>query len=168
MSVVRVALTVVAAIASLAFLAGAEDAKEAAETESHMGFKSQTHCPVMGGEIDSTVFTDIQGQRVYHCCPGCSKMLKEDPDKYFEKAAADSIIFQNIQTICPVGGEPLGSEPVYTYYEGRTVALCCAKCGAVFAENPEEYLKKLDEEPERTEKARVKENCSHEKSGHMH
>ena len=45
----------------------------------------QTHCPVMGGKIDSTVYTDIHGQRVYHCCPGCSESLKKDPDKFFKK-----------------------------------------------------------------------------------
>jgi len=33
--------------------------------------KNQTNCPVMGGKIDSTIFTDIQDQRVYHCCPMC-------------------------------------------------------------------------------------------------
>jgi YHS domain-containing protein len=113
MSITRSILTVGAIIAVLAFTAGAEDVKETAKAESPKKLKNQTHCPVMGGEIDSTAYTDIQGQRVYHCCPGCSKALKADPDKYFKKAAAEGVLFENIQTTCPVGGEELKEGLVY-------------------------------------------------------
>ena len=44
-------------------------------------FKAQPLCPVLGGKIDSTFYTDIRGKRVYHCCPMCSKKMKADPDK---------------------------------------------------------------------------------------
>lgn len=42
----------------------------------------QTTCPVMGGPIDDTVFTDYQGRRIYFCCPGCIATFKADPVKY--------------------------------------------------------------------------------------
>lgn len=126
-------------IASLAFSAEGEQTEKAAPT-----FKNQTHCPVMGGKIDSTVFTDIQGQRVYHCCPGCIKPLKEDPDKYFKKADAERIIFENIQTQCPVSGEELEEKKVSTYFEGRTVYFCCEKCIGEFKKDPNKYLQVMD------------------------
>jgi YHS domain-containing protein len=147
----------------VAFGAGAEDAKETVKAETPKELKNQTHCPVMGGEIDSTVHTDIQGQRVYHCCPGCSKALRADPDKYFEKAAAEGILFENIQTTCPVGGELLKEGSVYADYEGRRLAFCCAKCEAAFHKDPEKYLKGMDGKPRIIENKKATE---HEEHGH--
>jgi YHS domain-containing protein len=99
----------------------------------------------MGGKIDSTYYTDIQGQRVYHCCPKCSAKLKADPDKYFKKAAADGVLFQNIQKICPVSGEDLESAKFYTDYQGRRILFCCNKCKKSFASNPTKYLAMMDQ-----------------------
>ena len=47
--------------------------------------KAQTHCPVMGGEIDRKVYLDYKGKRVYFCCPGCLEKFKADPDSYIKK-----------------------------------------------------------------------------------
>lgn len=61
-----------------------EPAKYAAKLAA--SYTYQTHCPVMGGEINPTVFTDLpSGERVYYCCPGCDKELMEAPDKYAAK-----------------------------------------------------------------------------------
>ncbi|UCD94328.1 MAG: hypothetical protein JSU69_11290 [Candidatus Zixiibacteriota bacterium] len=131
----------------------AAEEKEEAQKEPAGLFKNQTHCPVMGGEIDSTVYTDMQGQRVYHCCPMCSDKLKADPDKYFKKTAEQGILFENIQTVCPVSGEKV-NDSVFVDYDGRRVYFCCDMCIAGFAKKPNEYLLKLDkaatvnEEPE--------------------
>ncbi len=108
-------------------------------------FKHQTKCPVMGGDIDSTAYTDIQGQRVYHCCPMCSAKLKADPDKYFKEAAEQGILFENIQTNCPVSGEKLSKKEAYVDYQGRRVYFCCPDCIPDFNKDPQKYLKKLDE-----------------------
>ena len=107
--------------------------------------KPQTHCPVMGGTIDSTVYTDIQGQRVYHCCPMCSKKLKADPDSYFEKAAAQGVLFENIQTKCPVSGKPI-DKSYFTDFQGRRVYFANEKSKDKFAKEPAKYLAKLDEQ----------------------
>ncbi|MCP4511744.1 MAG: hypothetical protein GY826_35685 [Fuerstiella sp.] len=32
---------------------------------------SNTHCPIMGGEIDGQTFVEWNGQRVGFCCPPC-------------------------------------------------------------------------------------------------
>ncbi len=42
----------------------------------------QTICPIMGGKIDKTVFTEYQGKKVYFCCPGCIDEFNKDPEKY--------------------------------------------------------------------------------------
>ena len=98
----------------------------------------------MGGKIDSAVYTDIQGQRVYHCCPMCSDKLKKDPDKYFKKAAEEGVLFENIQETCPVSGMKLEKKEVHIDHKGRRVYFCCEGCIGAFNENPENYLAKLD------------------------
>lgn len=137
-----------AAVLMLGLTAGAHASDDVAakkEADAPKKLKNQTHCPVMGGEIDSTAYTDIQGQRVYHCCPMCSEKLKADPDKYFKEAAAQGILFENIQTACPVSGKELQNKDTYVDYEGRRVVFCCPNCIPTFKEDPAKYLKKLDE-----------------------
>jgi Cu(I)/Ag(I) efflux system membrane fusion protein len=53
--------------------------------------KPQTHCPVMGGEINKDVFTDHNGMRIYFCCAGCDGEFKADPEKYLAKMKAEGI-----------------------------------------------------------------------------
>ncbi len=160
----RQLFTLIALIAVLAISASAEGTIPKAGGETPKELKNQTHCPVMGGKIDSTVYTDIQGQRVYHCCPMCSAKLKTDPDKYFKKAAEEGVLFENIQTTCPVSGEKLEDKSVYTDYEGRRIAFCCKKCRGTFNEDPAKYLKKLDQDVD--EKTKNKMDTDH--SGHNH
>ena len=104
------------------------------KTEAKKELKNQTNCPVMGGAIDSSYYSDIQGQRVYYCCPMCSKKFKADPDTYFKKAAEQGVLFENIQTTCPVSGEELEDKSVYADFEGRRIYFCCKKCRGTFNE----------------------------------
>jgi YHS domain-containing protein len=137
-------LSIVVAMLLVASLAAvAEDAKQEATKDAPLELKNQTHCPVMGGVIDSTVFSDIQGQRVYQCCPMCSAKLEKDPDTFFKKAAAEGILFENIQTTCPVSGEELEDKSVYTDFEGRRIVLCSEECRVVFGKDPATYLSKM-------------------------
>jgi YHS domain-containing protein len=162
----------VALLLGLTAAAMAGDTEGEKSTEAPKELKNQTHCPVMGGKIDSTVYTDIQGQRVYHCCPMCSAKLKADPDKYFQKAAKEGVLFENIQTTCPVSGEKLKDKSVYTDYEGRRVVFCCAKCRGTFNQDPDKYLKKLDEGTEAAPAEEMKDmemdHGSDDHSGHNH
>ncbi|MDF1545517.1 MAG: hypothetical protein P1R58_10485 [bacterium] len=152
-------------MASLTTFAG--DEKQDAKKDAPVELKNQTNCPVMGGKIDSTVYTDIQGQRVYHCCPMCSAKLKKDPDTYFKKAAAEGILFENIQTACPVSGEKLEDKSVFTDYEGRRIAFCCKKCRGTFNEDPAKFMSKLDA-PAEEEKAEMKDMKATGHEGHNH
>ncbi len=52
---------------------------------------AQTHCPVMGGEINKEVFTDYNGMRIYFCCAGCDRQFKADPEKYIQQMRAKGV-----------------------------------------------------------------------------
>jgi len=122
--------------------AGNTDKAKSAESPKEL--KNQTHCPVMGGKIDSTAYTDIQGQRIYHCCPMCTEKLTANPDKYFEEAAEKGIVFENVQAVCPVSGMELKNKDISTYYKGRHLAFCSDKHMAAFMENPGKHLEEMD------------------------
>ncbi len=40
--------------------------------------KPQTHCPVMGGEINKTMYVDQDGKRIYMCCEHCREELTKN------------------------------------------------------------------------------------------
>jgi YHS domain-containing protein len=167
MRTLRNSIAVIAIIIGLAVAAGADDADKANAPEAPKELKNQTHCPVMGGKIDSTVYTDIQGQRVYHCCPMCSAKLKADPDKYFKKAAAEGVLFENIQTTCPVSGKKLENKSIYADYEGRRIAFCSENCRVAFNEDPGKYLQRMDGPPSHEAGMQEKMNYGDE-GGHQH
>lgn len=166
MKKLQISVFIGAILALLALPVLAEEAMKESAEKKPVELKAQTHCPVMGGKIDSTAYTDIQGQRVYHCCPSCTKPLMADPDKYFKKAAADGVLFENIQEICPVSGKELGEKSPFVDYEGRRVYFCCDKCPAEFAKDPQKYLSKLDPPVEDEKAGKEDEAESHE--GHNH
>ncbi len=136
------ALPLSAVIAITALAGNTKDTTKAVTPVRQL--KPQTVCPVMGNLIDSAAYTDIQGQRVYHCCPMCSSKLVADPAKYFKKAAEDGVLFENIQTSCPVSGEKLAKKDRFVDFEGRRVFFCSDTCSAKFKLDPTGYLKKLD------------------------
>jgi YHS domain-containing protein len=153
---------------SFAVLAGAAEAEKPQATAPATAFTNQTHCPVMGGKIDSTVFTDIQGQRVYHCCPMCSGKLKDDPDTYFEKAAEQRVVFENIQTACTVSGDSLQDKSITLVHDGRTLAFCSELCRDTFRSDPEAHMGKLIDSQSAKSDAKVKKSKKHDHSDHNH
>jgi YHS domain-containing protein len=52
---------------------------------SEKQLKPQTTCPVMGGDIDTSLYVNYQGERIYVCCQGCLAKLKKNPEKYIKK-----------------------------------------------------------------------------------
>lgn len=49
--------------------------------------------------------------------------------------------------VCIVSGEKLGSmgEPITIIHEGQEIKFCCDSCPPRFEEDPEKYLKKLEQ-----------------------
>ena len=56
--------------------------------------KPQTICPVMGGEVDKSVYADYEGKRVYFCCDSCRKDFQKDPAKYIKKMEDQGITLE--------------------------------------------------------------------------
>ena len=46
-------------------------------------------CPVMGGAVNGKTFTEWNGLRVGHCCPGCSKRFLANPEALLDEVAPD-------------------------------------------------------------------------------
>ncbi len=119
---------------------------------------AQTHCPVMGSEINPEVYIEYKGVKVYFCCWGCDDKFLADPEKYIPKLpasiqnrirAADSetpateMSTQEVkQTTCPVMGNEIDPE-VYTDYRGVRVYFCCPPCIPKFEADPQQYIPKL-------------------------
>ncbi len=49
------------------------------------------------------------------------------------------------QTKCPVLGGNINKQ-VYADYQGKRIYFCCAGCDQEFKQNPEKYMKKLEEQ----------------------
>ena len=60
--------------------------------------KSQTTCPVMGGEIDRNIYADYEGKRVYFCYPACLGEFKKNPEKYVKKLEDEGVILEKVPT----------------------------------------------------------------------
>jgi hypothetical protein len=48
----------------------------------------QKYCPVMGGEIDKSLYVDYDNKRIFVCCSGCVETVKKDLEnisKYLKK-----------------------------------------------------------------------------------
>ncbi|MCO6437559.1 MAG: efflux RND transporter periplasmic adaptor subunit [Phycisphaerae bacterium] len=110
----------------------------------------QTHCPVMGGEIDPTVFIDYKGAKIYFCCWGCDEKFRAEPEKYIPKLPesiqkqirdADSRDTEK-QTLCPVMGGEIDPK-VYTDFHGVRIYFCCPPCIDKFTSEPEKYIDNL-------------------------
>lgn len=53
----------------------------------------QTTCPVMkGNKIDPKMYVDVDGKRIYVCCPGCLATIKADPEKYLHEMEAAGVV----------------------------------------------------------------------------
>lgn len=141
----RTTLLITSFLAILAFgvVVAADSTKVAATPSTPKKQHPQEICLVMGGKINKKLFTDIQGQRVYYCCAMCQPKFKANPDSFFQKAAADGVVFENVQKVCPISGEKFDKK-IYSDYEGRRVFFCCRKCRSTFATDPIKYIMRLD------------------------
>lgn len=88
-TIMAVAVSVVVLAASCVMAGGDQKTDDGAKVASKG--KSQTVCPVMGGAINRSVYVDVDGKRIYLCCAGCIKAVKDDPAKYLKKLADDGV-----------------------------------------------------------------------------
>lgn len=62
----------------------AQDTQTVVKATAEQTVKKQTVCPIMGGAVDTAVYADANGKRVYFCCKGCPAEFKKDPAKYID------------------------------------------------------------------------------------
>ena len=53
--------------------------------------KKQATCPVMGGAVNTNLYVDAEGKRIYVCCAGCLSAIKKDPAKYIAKLEKEGV-----------------------------------------------------------------------------
>jgi len=90
--------------------------------------KPQDKCPVMGGDIDKSVFVDYEGQRVYFCCPGCIGKFKADPATYLAKLKADGVELEKSPASAATAASASSEAKSCGCGDGKTCAKDCA-CG---------------------------------------
>ena len=86
------------------------------------------------------MFADVDGKRVYFCCPGCDKKFLEDAKANVKKMEAEGITLAVAQTACPMSGKKINPKKHTELADGRTVYFCCGSCQAKFEKDPEKYL----------------------------
>jgi len=85
---IRFLVLAVVLLVSAAGTRGAEEGahdhdREAAEGASGQAQATNVICPVMPDmKVDSDIFTDYQGKRVYFCCLSCRAAFGRNPEKY--------------------------------------------------------------------------------------
>ena len=107
--------------------------------------EKQTVCPVMGGEIDTGMFVDAEGKRIYVCCEGCIEKVKADPATYIAKLEKQGVTLEKApvaQTTCPVSGKAI-SLTSFVDVEGKRVYTCCAGCNEKVKVDAATYIAKM-------------------------
>lgn len=72
----------------------AQDAKPAVTAAAEKTVKKQTVCPIMGGAVETDIYADANGKRVYFCCKGCIAEFKKDPAKYIDKLEKSGVTLE--------------------------------------------------------------------------
>jgi len=106
----------------------------------------QTLCPITNEKIDLKVYADHGGKRIYFCCKNCIDKFKQDPAGIIRGMESKGIILDASQVNCPVGGEKLVDRSTYVDYGGRRIYFCCKPCVDKFNQDPQKYVKKMDQD----------------------
>lgn len=110
--------------------------------------EQQERCPVMGGKINRNHYVDVQGKRVYVCCPGCIDKIKADPAKYIRKLEDQGVEVEQApkpQTHCPVMGGKI-NKAQYIDVHGKRIYVCCPGCIPTIKKTPGKYIEKLEKQ----------------------
>jgi len=67
--------------------------------------KPQETCPVMGGKINKSIYTDYDGKRIYFCCKACPEPFRKDPKKYMQEMKAKGVVFEKAPVPSPEFGK---------------------------------------------------------------
>jgi len=61
-------------------------------TDAEVAAKAQTTCPICAAPIDKSVFSDVEGKRVYFANAACKATFDAAPATYLEKMQKEGIV----------------------------------------------------------------------------
>ena len=102
----------------------------------------QVTCPFSVQPINTEIFADRDGGKVYTCCGGCLKKIPEDSKKAQQLLAAH----YTYQTKCPVSGRAIKPDVFTTTGDGHKVYMCCKGCVGKFDAEPAKYADGLKDQ----------------------
>lgn len=124
----------------------AKPAQEAGAPKPDAAKPALPECPVMGEEVDFSVFTMTDTGPVYFCCRDCIKKFEANPQKYAAKVEAQRkalAALPRIQTKCPVSGKPI-DKSAFIEQDGKKIYFCCKNCPGLYQKEPAKYKAKLE------------------------
>lgn len=51
----------------------------------------QANCPVTGKPINTSIYIDYNGKRIYFCCNACPEAFKKNPEEYMKKMESEGV-----------------------------------------------------------------------------
>ena len=102
--------------------------------------KVQVTCPVSGKPVNTDVYVERDGRKIYFFCKDCVVKFEKDPAKY-EARLADSYTYQSK---CPVMGGAIDATAFTVLPDGKKVFFCCPGCDGKFLKDPAKYAAKLE------------------------
>ncbi len=126
-----------------------ENVNDYADGEIH----SQTRDPITGDYINSKLFVDYKGKRIYLSDESSLDKVKKDPEKYFKELEAQKVVLENVsdgkkgaphlQTRDPITGDFI-NQKFYVDFNGKRIFLSDETSIAVVKKDPEKYIKELE------------------------
>ncbi len=132
---------------------------------SQLQAAEKVKCAVSGKEIEKSEAAgsmEYKGKTYYFCCAGCEEKFVKNPEEYINKETEGEHQHgeegehehgeqgeqqEKTHAIDPICGMKVKIEGAkHTYvYKDKTYYFCMAGCKEKFMENPEEYLKAIEE-----------------------
>ena len=87
----RTMITVALAVVLAFSVTVAGWAAEPPTMERPLAGKTQVACPVQHGKINTDLYVDYKGQRIYFCCKECIPIFKKNPEAYLERMRREGV-----------------------------------------------------------------------------
>ena len=98
-------LVMIASMAMAASCASIGDTRGPGGAKPEPG--AQATCPVMEGKrINSRLYVDYKGYRIYVCCNPCVKAVRRDPEKYLKRMMDQGVVPQKVEQDAAANKQP--------------------------------------------------------------
>ena len=107
--------------------AAAQEAQAVAQPApaAETAIKKQTVCPIMGSPVNTSIYVDANGKRVYFCCAGCPAAFKKDPAKYIKKMEKEGITLEQTPAAEPAKAPAAVTPSPAPAAKGCSAGGCC-------------------------------------------